>query len=155
TVEGDLGVYVNAKQVLENIEDPEFAARIADLRAMPQSEREKEFTRRLCAKAVEIGARRHAGTLSDLYTPTGRKQIVRGKDLTAVRWVIGTGGALTRIEGGIEILRSICRGPEKHLLPRPDATVLLDRNYLFSALGTLAQAYPAEAGRTLTRFVTT
>ncbi len=153
TVEGDLGVYVNAKQILENIDDPDLASHLEDLRAMPHSEREKAFTRRLCAKAVEIGARRHAGTLSDLYTPTGRKQIVRGKDLTAVRWVIGTGGALTRIEGGDEILRSICRGPEKHLLPRPDATILLDRNYLFSALGTLAQVFPAEAARALAHFI--
>ncbi|RCK78338.1 MAG: putative reactivating factor for D-ornithine aminomutase [Candidatus Ozemobacter sibiricus] len=142
TVEGDLGVFVNARHIFELVADAQWQARADEVRAMPATEREREVTRWLCARAVEAGARRHAGTLHDLYTPTGRRQIVRGKDLTAVKWVIGTGGALTRVEGGAEILRSICTGPGKHLLPKPEAQILLDRTYLFSAMGTIADAYP-------------
>jgi hypothetical protein len=91
--------------------------------------------------------------ITDLYTPTGKKQIVKGKDLTAVRWVVATGGALTRVEGGADCLRSICTGPGQYLLPPPDARILIDRNYLFSALGTLAQAYPLEVKTTFKRWV--
>ena len=152
TVEGDLGVYVNAHHVMAMCGTPEWQDKLLDLQAIPHTLQELELTRWLCARAVEVGARRHAGILSDLYTPTGRKQIVKGKDLTAVRWVVATGGALTRIEGGADCLRSICTGPGKHLLPPPDARILIDRDYLFSALGTLAQAYPEEVKRTFARW---
>ncbi len=153
TVEGDLGVYVNARNIVDLAGNPEWEARLTELQALPATERERELTRALCAFAVETGARRHAGLVTDLYTPTGRKQIVKGKDLSAVRWVIGTGGALTRIEGGAGILQGICTGPGKHLLPAPEARILLDRDYRFSALGTLAQAYPQEVKATFRRWV--
>lgn len=153
TVEGDLGVFVNARNIVDLAANPEWEARLADLQAMPATEREQELTRALCAFAVETGARRHAGVVTDLFTPTGRKQIVKGKDLSAVKWVIGTGGALTRIEGGATILKTICTGPGKHLLPVPEARILLDKDYRFSALGTLAQAYPEDVKATFRRWV--
>lgn len=153
TVEGDLGVYVNAHQVVKLAQDPAWEARLLDLQAMPTTESEKELTRWLCARAVETGARRHAGSLVDIFTPSGKKQIVKGKDLTSVRWVVATGGALTRIEGGDQILKTICTGPGKHLLPRPDATLLVDQDYRFSALGTLAQAYPDDVRETFRQWV--
>ena len=153
TVEGDLGVFVNARNIVDLAANPEWEARLADLQAMPATEREQELTRALCAFAVETGARRHAGVITDLFTPTGRKQIVKGKDLSAVKWVIGTGGALTRIEGGAAILKTICTGPGKHLLPVPEARILLDKDYRFSALGTLAQAYPEDVKATFRRWV--
>jgi uncharacterized protein (TIGR01319 family) len=152
TVEGDLGVYVNARNIVELSRDPAMEARLADLQAMPKTEREQAFTQWLCARAVETGARRHAGTLADVFTPTGRKQMVKGKDLTAVSWVVATGGALTRVEGGEQSLRSICTGAGKSLLPRADARILMDRDYLFSALGTMAQAYPDDVKATFARW---
>ncbi len=153
TVEGDLGVFVNARNIVDLAGKAEWVARLAELQALPATDRERELTRALCAFAVETGARRHAGIVTDLYTATGRRQIVKGKDLSAVRWVIGTGGALTRIEGGPAILRTICTGPGKYLLPVPEARILLDRDYLFSALGTLAQAYPEDVKATFRRWV--
>lgn len=142
TVEGDLGVYVNAANIIEMAEEEERKSHIEDIKAMPATDSEMEMTRWLCRKAVEIGVRRHAGVISDLYTPSGKKQIIKGKDLTAVKWVIGTGGALTRVDGGQAILQSVCTGPGKYLLPSPAARILLDSNYLFSALGTICIDYP-------------
>ncbi|MDD3147826.1 MAG: glutamate mutase L [Candidatus Riflebacteria bacterium] len=142
TVEGDLGVYVNAANIIEISEEEDRRKHLEEIKAMPATESEKEMTRWLCQKAVETGVRRHAGVIADLYTPSGKKQIVKGKDLTAVNWVIGTGGALTRVEGGDEILRAVCTGPGKYLLPKPSARIMLDANYLFSALGTICHDYP-------------
>lgn len=153
TVEGDLGVYINARNIVEMVGDPEWEARLEDLRALPSTEHEKQLTHWLCARAVDTGIRRHAGLVTDLYTPSGKKQIVKGKDLSAVKWVVGTGGALTRIDGGETILRSICGGPGKYLLPGPDAHILMDRDYRFSALGTLAQVYPEEVKATFRHWV--
>lgn len=154
TVEGDLGVYVNAANIIAAVGDEVWAARLEDLRAMPHDEREIELTRWLCAKAVDIGVRRHAGTLTDIYTPTGKKQVVRGKDLTAVDWVVATGGALTKVPGSVEALKAICVGARPggagptHLLPPPEARLFIDDDYLFSALGTLAHTYPEEVTAT-------
>lgn len=153
TVEGDLGVFINARNIVEMEGDPAWEARMPDLQAMPNTERQKELTRWLCARAVEAGVKRHAGVVTDLYTPTGKRQIVKGKDLTAVKWVVGTGGALTRIEGGEAILRGVCTGPGKYLLPPASARILLDEDYRFSALGTLAQAYPDDVKATFRRWV--
>jgi len=153
TVEGDLGVFVNARNIVELAGNAEWEARLAEIRALPATAGEQALTRSLCGFAVATGARRHAGQVSDLYTPTGRRQVVKGKDLSAVRWVIGTGGALTRIEGGAAILQGICSGPGRHLLPPPEARILLDRDYLFSALGTLAQAYPEDVKTTFRQWV--
>lgn len=148
TVEGDLGVYISARNIVELAGDQEWESRLPDLQAMPQTERQIELTRWLCAKAVETAIRRHAGVITDLYTATGKRQVVKGKDLTSVKWLIGTGGALTRVPGGEVILRCVSRGAGKHLLPPPEVHVLIDRDYRFSALGTLAHAYPDEVRAT-------
>lgn len=153
TVEGDLGVWVNARHVVELSGDAAGEAHLDDLAALPATEREKALTRWLCEKAVAIGARRHAGVVSDLYTPTGRRQVVKGKDLTAVKWVVATGGALTKVDGAAECLRAVCTGAGRHLLPDPAATILVDAEYRFSALGTLAHAYPDDVRATFRRWV--
>jgi uncharacterized protein (TIGR01319 family) len=153
TVEGDLGVFVNAGNVVELAGEPDGAARLADLAALPVTDRQKALTRWLCERAVAIGARRHAGVVSHLYTPTGRRQVIKGKDLTAVRWVVATGGALTKVEGAAECLRAVCAGAGKHLLPDPAATILVDADYRFSALGTLAEAFPDDVRATFRQWV--
>lgn len=153
TVEGDLGVYINARNIIEMTENWEEEDRLVELQAIPVTESQIELTRWLCTNAVDISARRHAAVITDLYTPTGKKQVVKGKDLTAVKWVIGTGGALTRIEGGKLILEKICTGAGKYLLPQPGTAILLDKNYLFSALGTIAQAYPEEVKITFSHWI--
>jgi uncharacterized protein (TIGR01319 family) len=153
TVEGDLGVYVNARHIVELAGEPEWESRLADLKAIPTTEQELTLTRWLCERAAETAVRRHAGVITDLYTPTGRRQVFKGKDLTSVEWLVGTGGALTRVPGGDAILRGVARGAGRHLLPPPEVRVLIDRDYLFSALGTIAQAYPDEVRATFHNWV--
>lgn len=153
TVEGDLGVYVNAANVLEMADDDAWQQRRDEIRAMPHTDREKEVTSWLCRKAVEVGVKRHAGTISDLFTPSGKKQIIKGKDLTAVKWVVGTGGALTKVEGGEKILASVCQGAGRSLLPKPEARIILDKDYLFSALGTIAVEFPELVKNTFNEWI--
>ena len=153
TVEGDLGVFVNAANILALANDPEWEAEMEHLMAMPQTEQEMNLTRWLTKRAVETAIRRHAGQVSDLYTPSGKIKIVRGKDLTAVQWLVGTGGALTHLSGGEEILRGICMGAGQHLLPTPETKVIIDESYRFSALGTLAHHYPEEVKATFAHWV--
>lgn len=155
TVEGDLGVFVNAHNIIEKENDPHWNETNSDLVPIPITGKQKELTHWLCSRAVDTAVRRHAGVISDFYTPSGKKQIVKGKDLTAIKWVIGTGGALTLVDGGEEILRSVCTGVGKYLLPSSSAQVILDKAYRFSALGTLAQVYPNEVKLTFRNWINT
>ena len=98
---------------------------------------------RVCAVT---GVQRHAGSLAHLYTPTGRQTVARGRDLTACRLVIGTGGALTRLPGGQEALAETRgSGAGERLLPPADARCLLDRDYIFACCGALSTRFTNDA----------
>ncbi|MDP3058647.1 MAG: glutamate mutase L, partial [bacterium] len=65
-----------------------------------------------------------------------------GKDLTMVKWVIGTGGPLTKLLRADDIIRNAMRvTPKLELYPR-EFTVLIDSHYNFGVLGVLGTSYP-------------
>jgi len=153
TVEGDLGVYVNIAHIVEKIglenlkkefEDAEEL--IKNAKPIPETDREKQFIERLTREAVLTSLERHAGVLRNLYGPTGKKTIAEGKDLTNVKYVIGTGGALTRLPERTEILRSVTTyGKGMDLFPGKDAQVLIDNHYIMASLGVLSKRFPEAA----------
>jgi len=154
TVEGDLGVFLNARQVVERIGrerlEGELGFDVGPLLEapplLPQTAREVRFVERLTEEAVQAAVARHAGRLKHLYGPTGRTTVAEGKDLTRVKWIIGTGGALTRLPAGREILGKIARGRRSmELYPGPEARVLLDGDYVLAAAGVMAGRYPGAA----------
>ena len=138
TVEGDLGTYVSATHVAEQMPAGERPLRAPP--ALPASEEEIEASRRLARFCALTAVQRHAGELAHFYTPTGRQTVARGRDLTACRTVIGTGGALTRLPGGEEALaavRAVRAGGGERLLPPHDAAIALDHDYIFACCGAL------------------
>ena len=153
TVEGDLGVYVNARQVVELIlgENPvkeeveKYEKLLSEHKPLPQTPEDIAFTEELTRKAVVTAAYRHAGKVKYFFTATGRQAYIEGKDLTGVRYMIGTGGALTRLPAGREILHDL----KNHLRPEDllpkDYEVLLDRQYIMAPVGVLAKKYPDQA----------
>jgi len=142
TVEGDLGTFVSARHVVELLDPSERPAVLPP--AVPTTPEEIEAAVALARVCAVTGVQRHAGRLVQLYTPKGRQTVARGRDLTACRLVIGTGGALTRLPGGEAILEAV-RGEGERLLPPPDAVCALDREYLFAACGALSTHFPAAA----------
>jgi hypothetical protein len=100
----------------------------------------------LARHAAVTGVHRHAGRLVDLFTANGRQTVARGRDLTACRLVVGTGGALTRLPGGSEILAAaLARNGGERLLPPRDARCLIDHDYVFASCGALLASFPAAA----------
>jgi len=153
TVEGDLGVYVNANHVIDRIteeklreEFEDFDELMANYKPIPITDREKEFVERLTLEAVETSLDRHAGKYRSLYAATGKKTVAEGKDLTAIKYIIGTGGALTRLPKREYIL-----GKVKHdkatdkLYPGIHAKLLIDNDYIFASLGVLSKRYLDDA----------
>ncbi len=161
TVEGDLGVYVNRRNLVDRcglerlsqqvgLSEEHMNDFVEQLPPIPQKPQEIEFVRQLTQKAVEISLRRHGGKLRDLYSSSGKKQVAEGKDLTAIRYLIGTGGALTRLPHGKELIKQVIANTKGHeMFPTEEATVLLDDDYIMASLGVLSQEYPDEAFRLL------
>lgn len=154
SVEGDLGVFVNARNVAERIGEArltqEFGVPVETLwqhlAPVPTTDLGRRFVLRLTQEAVLTAVDRHVGRIRSVFGPSGRIQIAEGKDLAQVRWIIGTGGALTRIPGAPEILGAVRRGrADPRLLPPGDARVAVDRRYLMAPLGVLAAHHPDAA----------
>ncbi len=117
---------------------------------LPVTPEEVEAALTLTHFAAVTGVQRHAGQLAHLYAPTGRQTVARGRDLTACRLVIGSGGALTRLPGGEAILadtraKGAGGGGGERLLPPADARVALDRDYIFACCGALLAHFAPEA----------
>lgn len=143
TVEGDLGTFVSAEHTAALIGEGERPSPLPP--AIPFTPAEFEAAALLARAATVTAVTRHAGRLAHLYTPKGRQTVARGRDLTACRLVIGTGGALVRLPGGEAALRATLGGPGDVLLPPADARVALDRDYLFACCGALLAHFDAGA----------
>ena len=160
TVEGDLGVYINQKNIIELIGEAKLRedlagvdvdAVMASYRAIPQTDAEIKFVERLTKEAVLQAVLRHAGQIRYVYGPTGRTTLAQGKDLTQVQYIVGTGGALTRLPHRKEMLREIARHNETGLLlfPGQHAEILIDDDYIMASLGALSKKYKAAARKLL------
>lgn len=155
TVEGDLGVYINRYNVIERIGMEKLSRELGfdvsipleTYDAIPKNDMEIKLVERLTLEAVLTAVERHAGSIRKLYGEgTARKAVAEGKDLTQVKYIIGTGGALTRLPGRFEIMKKISSsGKGTELFPTPEAKILVDRDYIMSSLGVLSMKYPEAA----------
>ncbi len=157
TVEGDLGVYVNMRNVVEMIDVEKLAKDlnmtleetqelIENHRPIPVTDKEKKFVERLTLEAVITSIHRHAGGFRDLYGSSGKKTLAEGKDLTNVKWIVGTGGALTRLPNRINILEQIALSNKgDKLFPTNEAKILIDNDYIMASLGVLSKKYKEAA----------
>ncbi|HEX3028403.1 MAG TPA: glutamate mutase L [Clostridia bacterium] len=146
TVEGDLGVFVNLPHVVERIGieelKKEFGNEITGFleqpKAIPENEMEKRIVERLALEAAGTAVSRHAGKLRYLYGPSGKKTIAQGKDLTRVKFIIATGGALTRLPGRNEIIKKLLfSGKDTDLYPPVESKILIDNYYIMASLGVM------------------
>ncbi len=152
TVEGDLGVYVNMKNIVELIGEEKLKEELPDVdvkkvmesyKAIPKDDEERTFVERLTKEAVIRSVERHAGQIRYIYGPSGRSTVAEGKDLTQVKYIIGTGGALTRLPHRVEIMEEIAQHNETGLLlfPSESARILVDNDYIIASLGVLSKKY--------------
>jgi uncharacterized protein (TIGR01319 family) len=153
TVEGDLGLYINAEHIVEKIgldtlkkDFPNAEELLKNIKPVPETKDEIAFIEKLTQIAVTTSLDRHAGKLIDFYGPTGKTTLASGKDLTAVKFIIGTGGALTRLPNRVNILNGILQPrTSPKLCPRTGAKILIDNQYIMASLGVLSSKYNDEA----------
>lgn len=157
TVEGDLGVYINRYNVIERIGMEKLnrelgfdaAEALETYNAIPKNDKEIKLVERLTLEAVLTAVERHAGSIRKLYGEgAGRKVVAEGKDLTQIKYIIGTGGALTRLPKRVEIMKKISSsGKGTEMFPTAEAEILVDRDYIIASLGVLSKEYPEAALR--------
>lgn len=162
TVEGDLGIRVNAPNVAELIErrlppgtwDPAAVARVRESAALlsrqhstlPDDELGAAADTLLTASAVDAAVGRHVGRLETVYGPRGPILIQHGKDLTRVAALIGTGGVFGAGVGAASALRAGLATDAEPTALRPAGPALyVDRSYCLFAVGLLAQPDPDTA----------
>lgn len=156
TVEGDLGVYINREHVLELIDRTKAEARLhinidevmADYRPIPQTASQIALTQLMTETAALKALERHAGTLRVYYTAQGRRTAAEGKDLTGLKTLIATGGALTRLPDREAVMRRLadCGHGGKMLFPKPGRLdTAFDNHYIFASLGVLSLTRPEAA----------
>ena len=154
TVEGDLGVYVNRMKVIESIGEEKLREEcqkvgidldktLESYVAIPKNEDEIKLVEMLTTEAVLRAVERHAGQIRYIYGPSGRSTVAEGKDLTQVKYIIGTGGALTRLPHRVEIMQKIAKHNETGMLlfPSEHAEILVDNDYIMASLGVLSKKH--------------
>ena len=155
TVEGDLGLYVNRYKVIESIGEEKLRKEceeklMIDLDktletyvAIPKNEDEFKLVERLCKEATLRAVERHAGSIRYVYGPSGRSTVAEGKDLTQIKYIVGTGGALTRLPHGKDIMALIPGDNETgmKLYPSDAVKILQDNDYIMASLGVLSKTH--------------
>ena len=168
TVEGDLGMRVSAPSTweaitarwgpdlpplaaLEGRAPPDAGARAAGYAgrtdALAADAAGLALDARLAAGAVGLALERHAGTIEERLTPAGRFWVQRGKDLSAVTLVVGSGGVFRSRPDGPAVLAAgiaAAGGDPFRLVPRSPG-LALDRDYVLWAAGLLAPSHPTGA----------
>lgn len=144
TVEGDIGVFVNSKNVIDLLDIRDLGELkkeyIADhIKPIPTEEEDINASCLLTRKALEVAVDRHVGTIKRKYG--GESGFVAyGKDLSQVKYIIGTGGALTRLPEGEKNLLSIrFLKDDVTMLPRKGAKALIDKDYIMASAGVLSK----------------
>ena len=164
TVEGDLGLFVSAKMLAEkvghDILSKEIGADVVEVfkkyTAVPATPEHLKLAHALSYHAGKIALMRHAGQLKHNYTPKGRKTHAQGKDLTAVKFLAATGGALTRLPKGIDIMKNLTNINinSNMLFPKKDTIkILTDSSYIMASIGVLTKEYPETAYELLKKYV--
>lgn len=170
TVEGNLGLRVSARGILETAGEKSILARVglpedeaavkelADYASMLEArpdhlaagQREKLFDRGLAITALEMALKRHAGYIAQQFDPVMgiAPGTPMGRDLREVSTVIAIGGIFVHLpeaEAAAIVAESLKR-PGISLLPVAPR-VVIDRQYLLYSLGPLQQRRATEALR--------
>ncbi len=171
TVEGDLGMRYSAVSLWEAGGSRKFRSYLGDkerkvdiesnckhrnknIRMVPQNEEEILFDEAMAKMATELSMERHCGTVECIYTPMGAVYNQLGKDLMEVKYMIGTGGVLVHSESPGDIMRAGTFNKENAVSLRPKhPKMLVDKTYILSSMGLLAQDYPDKAVRIMKKYL--
>ncbi|SKC64192.1 glutamate mutase L [Maledivibacter halophilus] len=155
TVESDLGLRESAALLVKEVGIEEISnslgiskdglkdsinLRVDQVEYIPTCNEELEIDNAMANYAVSISARRHAGYLEPVHS-ANCKFLQRGKNLSGVGFIIGTGGPIINSLNPKKILQKVLKTQDKDsniLLPEK-AKTLLDKEYILYSMGLLRE----------------
>ncbi|MDD4000545.1 MAG: methylaspartate mutase accessory protein GlmL [Bacilli bacterium] len=161
TVEGDLGMRLSAPGIINNLNEEEVLTYLengVDLKKetlfrnknssfLPQNKEEKDIDHLLGSLCADIAFSRHVGSMETIYTPLGVMYYQSGKDLTDVKYIVGTGGVIIHDDDPLSILKVLSTSKSPLELRPKTPEFLLDKDYILSAMGLLSIDFPEIAIR--------
>lgn len=169
TVEGDLGMRYSAvslweaagtRKIKKYLGDPSVDIeasckyRTENIKMVPNTEEEIKFDEAMAKVATDLAMERHVGYIESTYTPMGVLYSQTGKDLLNLKFLIGTGGVLVHSQNPGDILKAgnFDEANPIYLKPQnPDCYI--DKTYILSSMGLLAEDYPEKAIRILKKYL--
>ncbi|MFK5883998.1 MAG: glutamate mutase L [Candidatus Izemoplasma sp.] len=156
TVEGDLGVFINHKNVISlfdkekllqklNISSLKLDEVLVEYKYIPVTDIQKDLVDILTSKCTTEALDRHIGDLKRVFTTNGQKIIPDGKDLTKVEFIILTGGALLHHSSPELMIKQYLSNSTTKLTPKENITILKDSDYVMASVGVLSLKYQKEA----------
>lgn len=169
TVEGDLGMRYSAMAVYEaaglrmvkNFIDvkeydveAEFRRRYENTSFVAVEEKDKAFDLGMAQICTSLSMGRHAGFIEMIYSPLGPAYNQEGKDLSKVKYLLGTGGVIINNEKPEEILKAGLFTMEVPNSLRPiEPEFMVDKEYILSSMGLLATINKDMAVRMLKKYI--
>lgn len=156
TVEGDLGVYVNRKNVLSltnkqvissklDLDYQEIIDIINKEPFIPKTKKGKKAIDYLIKECVFQALDRHIGDIKRVFTTNGYKVIPEGRDVSQVKTIFLTGGALKSIDNPEIIIKEYINKNKTKLVFGQEVKIYLDKDYIFASAGVLSHKYPEKA----------
>lgn len=170
TVEGDLGMSYSAMSLYEattlnkirtylgtkdskiDIKD-NFKFREENPDFIAEQEDDILFNEMMAMICTEIAINRHVGVIECIYSPMGTIFTQSGKDLTDVKYIIGTGGVIANSKNPEKILNTALYKEDDLNLKPKYADFLIDKYYILSAMGLLSNNFPDIAFEILKRYL--
>lgn len=169
TVEGDLGMRVSAISLWEASGTRKLKKYVPDtpydieerchylqnnVNKIPETDDEIAFDEAMGMVATEIAIERHVGVIESVYTPMGVIYSQVGKDLLNTKYLIGTGGVLVHSKHPARILGAGLFNMESPNFLKPtNPEILIDKTYILSAMGLLAEKYSDMSVRIMKKYL--
>lgn len=171
SVEGDLGMrysvqaaydaagyrrfakYLKDELTMDQVEQ-HINERHTNIRMIPETAEERDFDAAIAKVCTDLALERHAGYIESSYSPFGAMFAQYGKDLTGVKYFIGTGGVIIHSDQPKAILEAGCfdeQNPDSLKPTKP--SFLLDETYILSSMGLLATVKPDVAIRIMKKYM--
>ena len=117
-------------------------------------EKEIDFDEAMAKVCANISMKRHAGFLDTVYSPLGNIHTQEGKDLMKLPYLLGTGGVIVNSRNPKDILSAATFTMEDPTSLKPrEPKILLDKEYILSAMGLLAMVNANMAVRMLKKYI--
>ncbi len=171
TVEGDLGVRYSAPGIIKSLSEQEIKfinmeknvdiekeveKRYNDVKTLPENAHDEfidQFLAEVCAYRAMY---RHVGRIEEVFTPIGKVFNQTGKDLTDIKYVIGTGGVIINSKNQESILLRTTNILHSETELRPlEPTFMVDEKYIMAAMGLLSKKDPLLALKIMKKYIRT